>query len=249
MPALLRLIAAGRYFSIRAISSSRHIIATGEWERPVESAILSRLRPGAVVVEVGSNHGYHTLAMCEAIGDAGRLYGFEANPVLFRLLRWTVDINGFSARCVLNNVAVGDRTGVAKFCFSHEEISRGHLGENDEESFVNQNVPMTTLDITLSDVGQVDFLRMDAEGSEAMILTGAIELLDQSPGITIVTEWNPDFIRARGSDPNKMIALLSERGFIPHLIDGDGALVALSPGELLDVGHSELLFSRNSATP
>jgi FkbM family methyltransferase len=228
----------------RDLAFSPHIVHSGEWERAVEEVVLRHAKQNSIVIEVGCNHGYHTLSMANAIGPNGRLYGFEANPEIFRLLRWSIDLNGFTSRVTLHNKAAADKAGLSSFCFEPEAIGGGHLGDDGSSTSRQYTVQMTSLDEALSTVPHVDLLRMDAEGSEGMILVGATRLIERSPRLTIITEWCPQFLRARGTNPEDAIAFLADRKFRAHRINHDAKLIPVEKSELANLPHCELVLAR-----
>ena len=42
----------------------------------------------------------------------------------------------------------------------------------------------------VNDTSSLDFLKMDAEGSECNILAGSNGVMDRSPNMKIIMEWN-----------------------------------------------------------
>lgn len=52
--------------------------------------LLSVLRPGDTVVEIGANEGTVTLAVAERVGPLGKVWAFESNPDRFDRLSETI---------------------------------------------------------------------------------------------------------------------------------------------------------------
>jgi FkbM family methyltransferase len=223
-----------------------NLIASGEWERSTEDVILANLKIGDTVVEVGSNMGYHTLAMADKIGPQGSLYAFEANPELFRLLRWTLDLNGFLGRVHLFNNAAMDNSRDIVFQFDPMGVGGGHIvSAGTASSELRQyTVKGLSLDEALANIPNIDLLRMDAEGAESLILRGGRMLLCRSPNIIIITEWAPDLIRARGDDVEDAVAFLRDNKFYARRIGAGRELAAVELRELADIGHTEILLKR-----
>jgi FkbM family methyltransferase len=222
-----------------------HIVMNGVWEWGIEHAILKLLRRGSRVVEVGCNMGYHTLAMADVIGPEGKLFGFEANPEIFSLLRWSIDHNGFLPRVQLYNHAVTEVPGDVKFSYDPAAIGGGHvIGDNSREGINVISVPGIPLDKTLVDISNVDLLRMDAEGFEPFIIKGARGLIERSPEVKIVVEWS---VRMMGSRLNvgDFVKELEATGFSAWKIDGDSNFNFVAMPELVDLPHCEVTFSRS----
>ncbi|MGE3986875.1 FkbM family methyltransferase [Pseudorhodoplanes sp.] len=226
-----------------------HIIANGLWEPNIEKAIMRLIEPGATIVEVGCNVGYHTLAMAQAVGATGHVYGFEANPELFSLLRWSVDLNGLLPRTTLFNHAVTDAVGEVRFDFEPIAAGGGHVVTKDHREGPKAiTVRSEPLDKTLDTLEAADLIRMDAEGSEPLIIAGAVKLLGRSPKLRIVTEWSPIMMRHHAS-VSEFIALLRSFAFLAWRIDHDAQFVTTPMDELEALPHCELVFSRDDLTP
>ncbi len=229
----------------RDFALSPHIILYGEWERAIEEAVLRQIKPGGTVIEVGCNMGYHTLAIVEKLGDKGQLYGFEANPELYRLLCWSLDLNGFKPRAQLYNHAVTDQPGDVTFQYIPEAVGGGnvvhHSPRQDATVLTIHGEP---LDLTLPAIKDVDLLRMDAEGLEPAIIRGALNLIDRSPNIVIISEWAVSMMGPR-TDLKGFIPLLTDRGFRCWRIDSDAGTTPIPIDQLLSLPHCELIFSRS----
>ncbi len=197
------------YVDGRDRSLAPHLIMEGTWEPWIADVVQSHLKAGMKAVEVGANVGFYSLLMARAIAPGGRLVCFEANRELATLVRQNLHINGYgpqtgTARVVAS--AVADTPGTRKFYTFATYMGGSSLleiaaVEGDERTEVE--VPCTTLDLQLSDFGPVDFMKIDAEGAELMILQGATEVIGRSPNLTMVLEFHAnrdlyDFLTACG---------------------------------------------------
>jgi len=233
------------FLDTRDIGLTPHIALDGVWERDVEMLLGRLLRPGARVVEVGANMGYHTLAMAEAIGAGGHIHAFEANPEVLPLLRATVAVNGFAGRVAIHPEAALDAAGTVEFTSDPEHIGSGHLAFDGEPANYSRRavVPAVTLDAALAEEGPFDLLRMDAEGTEPQILRGAALLLQRSPGLVIVTEWAAPMMAARG-DLGAFVGWLAGMGFGFWRIDAEARLEPVAAEALPQLPHGELAIAR-----
>lgn len=224
---------------------SPHLIMDGIWEWGIEHAILKLFEPGATVIEVGCNMGYHTLAMCDRLGPDGRLYGFEANPELFDLLRWSVDHNGFFPRASLYNNAATEVRGEVQFTFEPTAVGGGHVSSDGSNVGTLITVPGLPLDEVLRDLRGVALLRMDVEGFEPFVIRGAKDIVDRSPDIRIVVEWSVPMMTSHGVDMQKFVEEMMSKGFKAWRIDGDSNFHPVPASQLLDLPHCEVAFSRS----
>jgi FkbM family methyltransferase len=233
------------YVDPRDESLSAHLIARGYWERWIEAVVRGLVRPGDRIVEVGANLGYYTLIMADLAGRSGRVQAFEANAPVAALLRRSAEFNGYADRVSVVAAAVGERAGVAAFMVSARNSGGGHLqapAETDSDQRRAVEVPMTTLDEACDD-GPVDLLRMDAEGSELLILAGAGRLLDRSAGLRICMEWDRVQMAPR-CDIAAGVGALARRGFRFWRILGDASLQPVSAAAMPDLPACDVVACR-----
>lgn len=229
----------------RDLGLAPHIIMSGIWEWGIEHAILKLIEPGDTVIEVGCNMGYHTLAMSDRIGPEGKLFGFEANPELFRLLRWSVDHNGFAGRTRIYNHAVTQDLGEVSFTFDPQAVGGGNVltdPSRAEQQVIT--VPGIPLDETLGGLKNVNLLRMDVEGFEPFVIRGAKDILARSPDITIVVEWSVAMMGSR-LDLSGFVSEMEANGFRSWTITGDSEFAPVPMNELVNLHHCEVAFSKS----
>lgn len=74
----------------------RSIERYGEFSQ-LESEFFAQLcKPGDMVFDVGANIGAHTVALAQHVGDAGFVYAFEPQRVVFQMLCANVALNGLT---------------------------------------------------------------------------------------------------------------------------------------------------------
>jgi FkbM family methyltransferase len=206
------------------------LITDGVWEPWVVLAVLRQLRPGMRVVEVGANVGYFSILMGHAIGPAGRLTTFEANPAMADIVGANIRINLLHDRMTCVQKAASDTNG--RLAFHRYTRMMGGSSLNDVsaiaaamgDSIERLDVESVTLDAAL-DAAPVDFLKIDAEGAELRILQGAQAMIARSPNLRIVLEY------VGGDYGAEILDLLRQHGFTARLIGRLGRLQSLSPAE------------------
>jgi FkbM family methyltransferase len=188
------------------------IAAYGAHE-PEESALLAeRLKQGMVVIDAGSNVGYHSLLASKAVGPSGRVFAFDPDPENMGLLRANLDLNGVTNVTTVNS-ALSDRAQTARFyrdTANHgaHTLSRTNVEVPGEEF----SVSCVRLDDALEGLGvqRVDFIKVDIQGAEAMMLRGAKKTLERDRP-TLLLEFWPAGLRAMGDRPLDLLEAM--RGF------------------------------------
>ena len=181
--------------------------------------LLEPLRDG-ILVDVGANIGIYPLLFRRH--SRLPVVGFEPQPLLFRLLEACVRHNGWKdVEC--HNVACGDAEGEVPFSIGlNGEVATGdaareaiRLTDLDLDEAIHDThaarksvmVPLTTLDRALEG-RKVSFLKVDCEGFEFRILTGARRILAEQRPILFI-EVHPLGLEKFGSSAQAVVDLLS----------------------------------------
>lgn len=225
-----------------------HLIAHGEWETNVRNVVLSLVQPGDHVLEVGGHVGYYTLGLAQKVGAKGSVTTFEANPRLAALSRRSVRMNGYGGRVDIRQQAVTDVAGRLRFAVSRQFAGGGHLyvwdGALGADTEIIEVEGVRLDDLELADI---KLIRIDAEGSEPLILRGGEKLLDR-PDIVLCIEWDLLQMRSR-VQPGEFISWLTGRGFRFWKITKSEDLVHVEAGELLDLLPCDLVVARECPVP
>jgi FkbM family methyltransferase len=116
-PAMLKLREFGQSLGILRPMVRLYRRTLGKsYEESFDSKMLSLVKPGDVVWDIGANVGVFTLKFSDAVGDRGRVVAFEPAPGTFRTL---ADATAGLENVVLRNVALADYTGKASFSVSN----------------------------------------------------------------------------------------------------------------------------------
>ena len=138
-----------------------------------------RIGPSDLVVDLGANMGNFTnLAL--AHGPGVRVVAVEPNRAALDMLVESVSANGWNDRVALNRCFLGGVT--PKQTELRQRSGYGGAEFVSEEDFLKDN-----------DVGSIDFLKCDIEGSEFSLLTPDSPVLNKANQIAIeVHDWAGD---------------------------------------------------------
>lgn len=155
------------------------------YEPGTSQLILSELHEGSTFVDVGANNGYYTILALSRVGASGHVWSFEPNPDAFDRLSRNVSLNGSPRNVELYPVALGSGSGTQQLFISRYLDSRSSFTRQGRNSI---QVRVQRADEILK--GQrVDWIKIDAEGAEHLVLEGLTETLQENPGLRLIVEW------------------------------------------------------------
>lgn len=188
-----------------------HTIATGAWEPHNLAFMQNRLAPGDTVLDIGAHVGHFTILAASLVGD-GRVLAFEPAPSNLERLRRNIALNQPVAGVEVVAAALGARAGAAQF------FDDGGTGGTEFSMFGARHgsagVAFTATIETVDDVcrargvERVQFMKIDVEGAELEVLTGAARTLAASDRTTMLIELHPWVV-----PPERVAAFLIERDF------------------------------------
>lgn len=221
---------------------SPHLALDGYWEPWTTLAVARTVPRGAHVVDVGANHGYFTLLMALAAGPDARVLAVEPNPRLASLIRTTLDMNGMTPISDVRAVAAGERPSArVRLVVPRNRTADASLLRQAADEDDVYETPSTSIDELTNGWPSVDFVKIDAEGSEPEIWRGMSRTLARNHSITVVME----FKSAAYPDPEGFLASVAADGFVLRCIEPDGGLTLLTAAEVMSAEESMLLLRRN----
>lgn len=213
--ALVRVASALTRFSLpeeRLLPLYKLQLLLGTYERGTVRACRELLRPGMTAMDVGAHAGYYTLLFSRLVGPSGRVVAFEPHPATFALLARNVGRRRL-ANVALVPAAVAEREGEAPLW--EGPLSVGHsLLQAKWKAAGAVTVATTSLDAAsrARAIERADLVKVDVEGGEAEVLQGMASLAERSPSLSVVLEYKPEILRARGEDLRALLARLAAIG-------------------------------------
>jgi FkbM family methyltransferase len=178
---------------------------SGIHEPEVQSFLLSEIKPGDIVYDIGAHVGYFVLLAARALGGEGRIVAYEPEPRSFELMSQTVAANGLEELVIRRPVALGDVPG------------RGSIGYEDSSSYAQiqlsegGSIQVRTLDEEVEDgLPEPSFLMLDTEGFEEKIFAGATRVLSRS---------RPRILAEHHQRHDELVEHLASYGYSHHDVD------------------------------
>jgi FkbM family methyltransferase len=186
-------------------------IATGDYEG-IETAFVRRhVTRGMAAVDVGANLGWFTAHLALLVGAEGRVDAFEPRSDLMDLLTKTIAENRLT-NVTTHDFALGSQTSHGQVIWSVDDINPGgtHLVLSNvaASDVLAQPALVKSLDSCISH--RIDFMKIDVEGSELLVLEGARRTLAKDRPI-ILLEINPSNLMRTSSVSATDFGLFVER--------------------------------------
>jgi FkbM family methyltransferase len=144
-------------------------------------------RADAIILDIGSSFGFLSTVWALSAARNGKVVGFEASPDVYMTACETQMRNRLENLSYYNNAVynVDGEVTLAIFDGTRAEIS--------EDKLHGISVPSLALDTFTksADIGRVDLIKIDVDGSELEVLLGARNLIERDRPLLIV-ESNGD---------------------------------------------------------
>ncbi|MFA5890344.1 MAG: FkbM family methyltransferase [Actinomycetota bacterium] len=181
-------------------------------------------------MDIGAHVGYYAIHAAKVVGPTGHVFAFEPVPSNLRRLEENAALNGFSNLTSVAS-AVGNRTGKATFRAVDVpgESGWGSLLLDPASNTKDLEVSVVSLDDFAEQHGvtRVDVLKLDVQGGEFDVLTGAGKILDA---------WHPTIVcevtdvywgSAQTTTAKDLFEYLAGREYEPWVIGTRGRLTRL----------------------
>lgn len=185
----------------------------GIYEKFETELVKQEIKKGDVVLDVGANIGYFTLIFAKLVGNNGKVFAFEPDPTNFEILKKNIELNGYK-NVELVQKALSDKNQKVALIIDQQNTAGNHLNL---ESEINENsiqIDAITADDYFKKFEQkINFIKIDVEGAETMVLKGMVNTLNKNNILKLMVEYNPDAIMNMGLEPKSYLELLVKNGF------------------------------------
>jgi FkbM family methyltransferase len=180
-PILVPFVGATQIFAGAGYNGSNGNYYLGLHEFEDMAFILHYLSPEDLFIDIGANVGAYTLIASGAVG--ARTVAFEPVPQTLTRLRANCDANGVGSLVDIRAVCAGDQNDTVMFAIDSDTTNSIVV---DSSSRPCVRVPLRRLDTEIGETPAA--IKIDAEGYDDNVLTGAIALLSDCRPLALLVE-------------------------------------------------------------
>lgn len=195
----------------------KQLLCEKSYEPEVVEVIAQHLDPARDAIDVGANVGLFTVLIARSLHESRRVLAIEPTKGALGYLRRNIERNHCAARVSIFAGVAADRNG--EFPISVIEgmeeyssiVATLHQGPRAPNQFLVHGETIDSLvqrfDLTPG------FIKMDAEGAEYRILSGALNTLRTHRPV-IVSELSEALLSASGATSRQVCSLLEANGYL-----------------------------------
>ena len=185
-----------------------------DYESILEATYRLFIERGHTVIDIGAHTGRHTAVFSDLVGEEGKVHAFEPLPWAFEILR----TRGLGQNVILHDCAISQQSGAVPFIFAKgapEESGLRIKQYNNPGTVVPEliTVDARNLDSFSAQIGEVHFIKIDAEGSEISCIRGGSHIIAKHrPFLT--AEYGYPSYSAFGYDAASLFNLAVSIGYV-----------------------------------
>lgn len=165
------------------------------WEKYMHNVFEKYITSESVVIECGCHIGIHTIKIASL---CHKLYAFEPMPETNKVLNENILLNCLDNVIVFQK-GVSNKIGKTKYSWI-EDGNPGGSGLDNNPMGIPPWIPMTNDNIEVElttidslDLDKLDFMKIDVEGYETLVIEGAMNTIIKCKPIIIMEVWKDHF--------------------------------------------------------
>lgn len=202
-------------FYVRTLGELRNLDPAGsaQGEKHLLELLITVLRPGDVVYDVGSNIGLYAVFCAKAVGEQGQVIAFEPDSESYAHLQENLKLNGL-ANVISFRKALGEQSGQGKLYRGEENADSSLVSPSTGRDLGHELVEVEEGDgfIKAMNLPLPRAVKIDVEGYEYAVIRGLRHILAQQSCELLVCEIHPRLL-SQGVGPDGLLELISSLGF------------------------------------
>ena len=207
------------------------------WDFPEMMFLAHVLRPSDLFVDIGANVGVYTVLASAVTG--ARSIAFEPIPTTYEELNRNIALNNIGDRVETRRVCLGSSNGTVRMTANQGGLNHVAMDQDGDATVETQ---VMRLDDALGAV-PCQFIKIDAEGYEAEIFSGAATVLGNPELLGLIVELNDAGLRY-GHTNEAVHEMLTGYGFGPFHYDA--RMRSLRPLPTFNANSLNTLYLRDT---
>lgn len=210
---------------------------TGEYDHDILRRLRAMLRPGSVVLDVGANVGFYSVALGHRLRQlgGGAVYAFEPVRANYDRLTQNVALNGLQEVVRTHRLALGDSTGEIEMYTGWEGMeptANAVMLSSGVPAFIQENWPENRRVETAScrpldelaveqGIAGCRLVKLDIEGAEVLFLRGASAFIQRHRPV-VFGEFNAVWMQQFGHSYLDVAELAEQWAYRQYALAGPG---------------------------
>jgi FkbM family methyltransferase len=211
------------YYTLDNCIISKQIKGNEPWEPYMNNVFEKYINKNSVVIECGCHIGVHTVKIASL---CKKIYGFEPMPNTYQVLAKNIRLNGIQ-NAVLYKKGVADKPGMTKYAWSIKGnpggsgLANNPIGIPSWCSPMNEDIPVELITIDSMDLDQLDFMKLDVEGYEPLVIKGAINTITKYKPVIVMEIWKSHYTNETDLQyVNELFKDLIDIGYVVEYLEG-----------------------------
>lgn len=207
----------GKFFVGVQSDLFKRIVLGDSYEDGLAKVIEEKIDRNRDAIDVGANCGFYTVLLAKLLAER-RIVAIEPTKNALKNLRRNIELNFISRNVVVYEGVATDKKGetTLNIIDGHEEFST--IGGMVHPAMISEQsksikVSATTIDEIVNSTGiSCGFIKIDVEGHEFSVLSGARETLRKHRPL-ILAELADPLLKANGSSASEVMRLMKDMGY------------------------------------
>ncbi len=165
------------------------------------------------VLDIGTNYGSTILQFARKVGKNGTCFGFEPDPINFKICTENLNLNS-DLKISVENIGLGDKKGTFNLVVDTESNRGGNRISTNTSGKESHTVNVEVLDQWISNksIERLDLIKIDVEGFELNVLKGGIETLKKFKPVLFI-ELDDENLKLQNHSAKELIEFLENLGY------------------------------------
>lgn len=164
------------------------------YEQEIVDEAAKHIKKGTIMLDVGANFGQMTMAFSKLVGDDGLVYSFEAQQLVFEILKKNIEANGRqNIRPVFG--AVYHQSGVEMVMAQPDFKRFGSYGSYGVDATGGKKGKNVVTSLRIDDLEfdrPISFMKVDVQGCDVFAMRGAMDTIRKHQ-MPIIFEFEQHF--------------------------------------------------------